>query len=313
MIFYYSSSEILYVYGSQGELIKAIVQEVLFKLKTRQRSLPDHFLGMDDRVEAVMDLLDTYSMDVRSVVIHGMGGIGKTTLAKAIFNKICSHFQSCSLLSNVRESLQRGNVMKLQKQLLSNILKSRSKKINDIDIGINMINERCLSKKVLIVLDDIDNGDQLINLGGKSDWFGSGSRIIITTRNTSFLVAEDERLHDNFSVQSQEFYIYEMREMCPKHALQLFSVCAFRTDFPPHDFNDLSSEVVVTMGGLPLALEVVSSFLYRKGDVIWQDTLKKLQKMPCKEVRKKLMISYEALEYEEKQNFLDIACFLTDE
>ncbi|XP_056167298.1 disease resistance protein L6-like [Syzygium oleosum] len=185
---------------AQGELIKAIVQEVLSKLKTRQRSLPDHFLGMDDRVEAVMDLLDTYSMDVRSVVIHGMGGIGKTTLAKVIFNKICSQFQSCSFLSNVRESLQRGNVVKLQKQLLSDILKSRSKKINDIDDGINMIKERCLSKKVLIVLDDIDNGDQLINLGGKSDWFGSGSRIIITTRDTSFLVAEDKRLHDNFRV-----------------------------------------------------------------------------------------------------------------
>ena len=63
---------------------------------------------------------------------------------------------------------------------------------------------------------------------------------------TCFLAAEDERLHDNFRVQSQEFYIYEMREMCPKHALQLFSMCAFRTDFPPHDFNDLSSEIVTT-------------------------------------------------------------------
>lgn len=49
--------------GGQVELINAIVQEVLSKLKTRQRSLPDHFLGMDDQVEAVMGLLDTYSMN----------------------------------------------------------------------------------------------------------------------------------------------------------------------------------------------------------------------------------------------------------
>ncbi|KAI3407443.1 Protein FAR1-RELATED SEQUENCE [Psidium guajava] len=290
--FCYSSSEISYEYGSQGKLIKVIVQEVLSKLKARQRNLPDHFLGMDDQVEAVMNLLDTYSMDARSVIIHGMGGIGKTTLAKAIFDKIYSQFESCSFLSNVQESLRQGDIVKLQKQLLSDILKSRSIEINDNDDRINMLRKRCLSNKVLIVLDDIGTGDQLINLGGMSDWFRFGSRIIITTKNMRVL-------YDNFRVQSQEFYIYEMREMLPKHALQLFSLCTFGTDFPPRDFNRLSREVVNTVGGLPLALEVVGSFLHRKGDMIWKETLKKLQKMPCKEVQKKLMISYEALEDKE--------------
>lgn len=55
-----------------------------------------------------------------------------------------------------------------------------------------------------------------------------------------------------------------MREMRPEHAPQLFSMCAFRADLPPDDYNNLLSKVVATIGGLPLALEVVGSFLHRK-------------------------------------------------
>ncbi|XP_056167625.1 disease resistance protein RPV1-like [Syzygium oleosum] len=73
----------------------------------------------------------------------------------------------------------------------------------------------------------------------------------------------EKSLHDSFSVQSQKFYVYEMREMRPEHAPQLFSMCAFRADLPPDDYNDLLSKVVATIGGLPLALEIVEH------DVIW--------------------------------------------
>lgn len=103
---------------------------------------------------------------------------------------------------------------------------------------------------------------------------------------------------------------YELTEMDFNLLMLLFSRHVFRRDSPPADFSILSNGIVSATGGLPLTLEVVGSLLYGKHRAVWVDTLKKLNKVPEKKVRDKLRISCEALEYEEKQIFLDIACFL---
>ncbi|XP_039169519.1 toll/interleukin-1 receptor-like protein [Eucalyptus grandis] len=61
---------------SHGEIINTIVDEVLTKLMKRMRNLPDHLVGIHDHVEAIMDMINEGSCDVRYLVIHGMGGIG---------------------------------------------------------------------------------------------------------------------------------------------------------------------------------------------------------------------------------------------
>lgn len=131
--------------------------------------MPNHLVGIDNHVEAVMDLLGEDSLDVRFVIIHGMGGIGKTTLAKVVFNQISSQFHGCSLLSDIRKFSRRSKMAKLQKRLLSNVLKSKAVKINDTDTGINMIREKFCCRKVLVVLDDVDKRDQLLKLAKKRD------------------------------------------------------------------------------------------------------------------------------------------------
>ncbi|XP_039165162.1 disease resistance protein RPV1-like [Eucalyptus grandis] len=62
-------------------------------------------------------------------------------------------------------------------------------------------------------------------------------------------------------------------------------VCVFRRDFPLPEFGDLSRDIVFTTGGLPLALEVIGSFLCGKRLVVWKDTLKKLRQIPDKEMQ----------------------------
>ncbi|XP_056166352.1 disease resistance protein L6-like [Syzygium oleosum] len=133
--------------GYHGELIRSIVAEVLNKLDKRDKNLPDHLVGIQDCVEEVMRLLDEGSHDVRYLVIHGMGGIGKTTLAKVVFNQIYSRFDGCSFLSDVREASKAGKVVQLQKQLLSDILNFKAIEISDSDKGINQIKRRLHHKK----------------------------------------------------------------------------------------------------------------------------------------------------------------------
>ncbi|KAK3437925.1 hypothetical protein EUGRSUZ_C02567 [Eucalyptus grandis] len=280
----------------QGELIRSIVGEVLIKLNNRDKNLPDYLVGIQNRVKDVMRMSDEASLDVHYVVIHDMGGIGKTTLAKVVFNQISGQFNGFSFLSGVREAAKDGKIVQLQMQLLSEILKSKPMEIFEADTGINQIKWRFRHKKVLIVLDDLDEWNQLSKLAAKSDWFGVGSRIIITTRDTNNLAIK-------------EYKVYQMTELPYYHAFQLFSKHAFRMDSPPHDYNDISCNITRMTGGLPLALEVIGCSLYRKRKSIWKEMLKKLELVPEQHIYDKLKISVEMLKEEHREIFLDIACY----
>ncbi|KAD6455002.1 hypothetical protein E3N88_09708 [Mikania micrantha] len=93
----------------------------------------------------------------------------------------------------------------------------------------------------------------------------------------------------------------------------LFSRRAFRTEFPIQGFEELSEAVVHYAAGLPLTIKVLGSFLCGRTEPIWLETLKRLKKIPLDETLKILEISYDGLEEECKEIFLDIACILKGE
>ncbi|KAK3430507.1 hypothetical protein EUGRSUZ_D01582 [Eucalyptus grandis] len=268
--------------------------------------MSNHLVGIKDRMDHIMKLLDVGAFDVRFIVIHGMGGIGKTTLAEAVFKQICPQFRDhCCFLKDVRTN----DIIGLQKKLLFDVLNLSCTNPFFID---EVIKTRFLSKKVLVVLDDINNWDQIKRLAGEPNWFGGGSRIIITTRNIEFLVKEGE--DDNLPISnSGQFLFYDMPEMNSHDALQLFCECALGCAEPPPSYMDITEKLVNALGGLPLALNVIGSRLHGKCQRTWEDTLCKLKKVMNEDVKKKLMISYEALEPNQQQIYLDIACFFIDE
>ena len=103
--------------------------------------------------------------------ICGMGGIGKTTIAKYLHNWNFSRYEGSSFLANVREiAKQQDGLIRLQRQLLSDILNGRKEKIYNVDEGIIKIRDSLCGKKVLIVLDDVEKPDQLDTVLGMCDW-----------------------------------------------------------------------------------------------------------------------------------------------
>jgi hypothetical protein len=171
-------------------------------------------------------------------------------------------------------------------------------KIANVDRGINLIKERFRCKRVLVILDDVDHLKQLNSLAGSSEWFGPGSRIILTTR--------DEHLLTKLGVHEK----YKVEEFNHEESLQLFSWHAFRMAHPIEDYRELSISVVNYVGGLPLALEILGSSLLGRSIIEWKVALDKLQKHPHHEIQKILRMSFDSLDDDiVKDTFLDIACF----
>ncbi|XP_042960532.1 disease resistance protein RUN1-like isoform X6 [Carya illinoinensis] len=286
--------------GNESKFMEQIVQEVSkIVLDCTYLHIVEYPVGIKSRVEDINMLLCIEENDVRMIGIFGIGGIGKTTIAKEMYNRITNQFEGSCFLANVRESSKqdKGGLVKLQKTILSDILKDSSLKVSNVDRGINLITERLCHKKILLVLDDVDHLDQLKKLCGRCDWFGSGSRIIITTR--------DEGLLTKYGVSLK----YPMKEMDHNEALQLFTQHAFKSDKHIDGFADLLEDALHYAGGLPLALKVIGSNLYGEDVCYWKSELEKYKRIPEKEIQEKLKISYDGLDDSTKKVFLDIACF----
>ncbi|XP_048136661.1 disease resistance protein RUN1-like [Rhodamnia argentea] len=261
--------------GHEGELVKEVIKTVPSKLGNDfQLDVTKRLVGIDDHVNKIKNWVDTPARDARIIGIYGMGGIGKTTLAKVVYNKLSNDFKHRCFVSNIRERAHRDGIPYLQNQVIKEILPNE-REIRTVDRGISLIRSRLQLNKVLIILDDVDHKIQLDALAGERNWFMTGSIIIVTTRNKAILDQPE------FEVD----YAYELNEMDETHSLLLFKRHAFRMDHSPTDFDDISREIISTMGGLPLALEVVGSYLFRKTNRnVWKDVLKQLKQQPHRDV-----------------------------
>ncbi|CAL5348647.1 unnamed protein product [Camellia sinensis] len=272
--------------------------EVLCELKHTFLHVAVRPVGIDSRVEHIKSLLSFGSDDVRMIGIYGLGGIGKTTIAKAVYNQIFLKFEGSCFLADVREFIGQYGLLQLQEQLLFELLRTKNLKIASVDRGMNLIKERLHSKRVLIVLDDVDQLRQLNSLAGNRDWFGPRSRIIITTR--------DEHLLKGLKVDKR----YMVEELNHEESLQLFSWHAFGKTNPLENYADLANGIVNYASGLPLALEVLGSYLFGRNMAEWKSAFDKLQQIPHEEIQKKLRISFDALDDDKiKDIFFDIAFF----
>ncbi|XP_027334853.1 TMV resistance protein N-like [Abrus precatorius] len=286
-------------FSNEATAVNKIVNGVLTKLDETFLSITQFPVGLESRVEEVIGFIQNQSSEVCTVGIWGMGGLGKTTVAKAIFNQIYRNFEHRSFIEDIREVCEKDSrgLIRLQEQLYSNVLKIKAKKIPSIASGTNLIEKKLRGERALIVLDDISKSQQIEALCGKRKWMGLGSVLIVTTR--------DVRILNLLEVD----HIYEMKEMDENESLMLFSWHAFRETSPHEDFSELSRNVVAYCGGLPLALEVLGCHLFKRIEEEWKSVLSKLEKIPNDQIQEKLRISYDGLDDMEKKIFLDICCF----
>ncbi|MED6143789.1 hypothetical protein PIB30_009290 [Stylosanthes scabra] len=241
-----------YQTGYEFEFIHEIVRRVTIKLQHELLNVGEHLIGLQSRVEEVKSLLDMESQSTVCMLgIYGTGGIGKTTLAKVLYNSIMDKFECSIFLEGVRErsnSTYMG-LVHLQEAILSKLYEGENIKLENAEDGITKLKYTLKHRRVLLVLDDVDSEDQIRKLGGDGDcdWFGLGSRIVITTR--------DKHLLNIGGVEKK----YEMKRLHDDEGLQLFCLKAFKMNHPSPEYKDVSNHVVHYAKGLPLALKVLGS------------------------------------------------------
>ncbi|KAM1210826.1 hypothetical protein ACFX2J_002628 [Malus domestica] len=165
--------------GYETELTNEIVETVWNKVRpTFTLSSREKFVEIDSKIEQLDMLLDVEANDVLAVGIWGIGGIGKTTIGRLLYERISHRFEVCTFLANVREVSAKHGIVNLQKQLLSPILKEKFTQVSGYYGGSMMIKNCLWNKKVLLVLDDVDQFEQLELLVGDKRWFGNGMKIV---------------------------------------------------------------------------------------------------------------------------------------
>ncbi|PRQ54529.1 putative TIR domain, winged helix-turn-helix DNA-binding domain-containing protein [Rosa chinensis] len=287
----------------ESDLVKIVVNDILAKLNCKleiARGL-EGLVGVEKHVQQVELLLCLNSLDVQIVGIWGMGGIGKTNIAEVVFAHLSSQFEACCFIADVRESEAKHGLNGLWNQILRKLLEDENLCMATSSLVPTFARERLRSTKALIVLDDVSEFSQLELLArGDCNLFGPGSRILVTTRN--------KRIFRN-GVDNDK--IYEVKELAYDEALELFHLTAFRNKSPPGDYTTFAKEVVDYAGGNPLALAILGSviFCHCKSKEDWENALRKLKKYPNERIQNVLRFSYDGLEKNEREIFLDIACY----
>ncbi|XP_049407067.1 disease resistance protein RUN1-like [Solanum stenotomum] len=283
--------------GHESKFIESIIKQVLQEVNQTPLDVAQYPIGLDSPIEHIELLLQSgCEHEVRMVGICGVGGIGKTTLAKAIYNRIFQQFDGSCFLSDIRSKTEESGLVKLQEKLLYQILKTKEFEVDSVAEGVNLIKARLGSQKVLIVLDDVDHRSQLESLTRERSWFRSGSVIIITTRDEHLL----------YGLTTSE--IYRAKLLNDNEAQHLFSCHAFNCFSPPQEYVELAQDIIKYSGGLPLALVTLGSHLQGRSIKEWIYEFKKLKAIPHSDIQKILKISFDGLDVNTQSVFLDIAC-----
>ncbi|XP_033142917.1 protein VARIATION IN COMPOUND TRIGGERED ROOT growth response isoform X2 [Brassica rapa] len=291
-------------WGNEAAMIEEIANDVLDKLLLTSSKDSENFVGIEDHVAKLSVLLQLDAEEVRMVGLWGSSGIGKTTIARVLFQRLSQHFRGSifidrAFVSKTMEIFKEANPddynmkLHLQRNFLSEILGKGDIKINHL----SAVGERLKNQKVLIFIDDFDDQVVLEALVGQTQWFGSGSRIVVVTNDKQYLRAHGIN------------HIYEVYLPTEELAVEMLCRSAFRKKAAPEGFEELVAKVTGLAGSLPLGLNVLGSSLRGRDKEYWMDLLPRLQNGLDGKIEKTLRVSYDGLTSEEdKALFRHIAC-----
>ncbi|KAM3303127.1 hypothetical protein P3S67_014157 [Capsicum chacoense] len=283
------------------------------KLETRtpSTSLIDEsdVFGRQNEIEELIDRLLSKDASEKSptvVPIVGMGGVGKTTLAKAAYNdeKVKSYFNLKAWFC-VSEPY---DAIRITKGLLQEIDLFDLKDDNNLNQLQVKLKESLKGKMFLIVLDDMWNDDynEWNDLTTPFIQGDMGSEIIVTTRKKDVAGMMGSGAVNVETLSSEASWA-----LFKRHSLE-------NRDPPKEhpELEEVGKQIADKCKGLPLALKTLAGFLCSKSEVDeWTDVLRsEIWELSCRPngILPALMLSYNDLPAHLKQCFAFCAIYPKD-
>nr|XP_043609010.1 disease resistance protein RUN1-like isoform X2 [Erigeron canadensis] len=290
----------------ETKFIQEIVQDIYHRLDVPVKSTLPLLIGMDDSVEFLTSWLNDGSSHPADILtILGMGGIGKTSLAKYVYGLHWREYRSSFIEDISRRCSKLNGLPDVKKQLCDDISKRSSVHIRAGSVNTSVVEHTLTRKKMLLVLDDIDSLDQLDALVGNKG-FHPGSKIIITTKDASLT----ERCALFKSKLKPKHTKWVLKGLSKDASLELLCCNAFSCKKPKEGYEEVSKKVSKYCEGHPLALEVLGKTLYNRAVDEWEDYIERLKKETDPSIKKVLQMSFDSLSSESDQElFKHIACF----
>ncbi|KAL5539802.1 hypothetical protein UlMin_044296 [Ulmus minor] len=280
--------------------------------------VPDHdFVGFGKNIKELVEHLTNPASGV--VSICGMGGLGKTTLAREVYRRseVKTHF-NCFAWVYVSQQFQPKEILE---EILFHLLSpagNRRKEIKAMSKSalVTELHQELEEKKCLVVLDDVWTIDAWDILKAA---FSENTKILITTRIKDVAEhAKQER--SGFVCEPEHLNGEESWELLEKKASYLQSIKATN----PNNYEEmkkLGKDMLKHCGGLPLAVVVLGGLLSEKQTLVeWETLHKNVKELITKGksigeqegVLRVLGLSYDELPYQLKPCFLHLANFPED-
>ncbi|KAL9165839.1 hypothetical protein ABFS82_06G196400 [Erythranthe guttata] len=306
-------------YGIQyiGEMTESTRRSEVGEVEWRRRLSPwqkdEHLVGLERDMKLLLEnaILDgREGLAVATVV--GMGGIGKSTLAKKVYNHsgVAKRFDMRAWVVVSSDFMPRDII----KELMLQVLDPKEDKLKVLETMEKlslasvqrMLHERLCGKRYFIVLDDIWENKHWESLASVFPVEGQGSRLLLTSRDRN--------------ITKHARYIHEMKLLDSEQSWKLFMKKAFIDNNEgkcPEDLYDIGREILRKCDGLPLAISVVGGLLVDRSPSKskWENVSKEINThLGTKEssVSEILELSYRNLSPELKSCFLCLGFFKED-
>ncbi|XP_073121202.1 putative late blight resistance protein homolog R1A-3 [Henckelia pumila] len=262
-------------------------------------------VGFDDDLNVINERLYEDSSELQVIPIVGMGGIGKTTLARRAYEDslLAMYFDICAWITISQEYQKREILSGLYQLLKPNDEQSDE---SDAQLAI-LVYQHLIGRRYLVVIDDIWSSKAWDDLKMIFPNDGSGSRILLTTR------LSDVALHAG----SSSVPFHRMDFLNEEQSWELLQKRIFRQESCPLHLVEIGKKIARSCGGLPLTIVVVAGILSSSDMTkqLWENLSENISSkeptiaLHCSKI---LCLSYDRLPLRLKPCFLYITAFPED-